>query len=179
MKGEVEKREPSGLLDYIALAITTWGVGYIPGAPGTYGSAIGVGIYLAFVSLVEYIAPKILPAELNAIAVVLLTSLTLVGIWAASRAISFLGNSDPHEAVVDEVVGQLVVFLFLQFDFTIRWPFIFAGFLLFRVFDIWKPYPINDLQDLPGGLGIVADDLIAGIYAGICLAVGYAVYLSI
>ncbi len=88
-----------------------------------------------------------------------------------------LGNSDPSEAVVDEVMGQLITFLFVPF--FLPWPFILAGFLLFRLFDIWKPYPIDDLQVLPGGIGVCADDIVAGVYAGICLAIGYAIYLSI
>ena len=108
---------------------------------------------------------------------VLLTAFCLVGIWASGRSIPVLGNSDPSEAVVDEVMGQLITFLFIPF--TLSWPFILAGFLLFRLFDIWKPYPINDLQILPGGIGICADDILAGVYAGICLAIGYAVYLAI
>jgi len=103
--------------------------------------------------------------------------LCLLGIWASGRAIELLGNSDPSQAVIDEVMGQIVVFLFVPFG--VSWPFILVGFLLFRLFDIWKPYPIDDLQVLPGGLGICADDLVAGVYAGICLAVGYAVILSL
>ena len=74
-------------------------------------------------------------------------------------------------------MGQLIVFFFVPFGIT--WPFILAGFLLFRLFDIWKPYPIKAFENLPGGLGICADDIVAGVYAGICLAVGHAIYLSI
>jgi phosphatidylglycerophosphatase A len=84
------------------------------------------------------------------------------------------GDKDPSKAVVDEVIGQIVVFFFVPFG--ISWPFILAGFILFRIFDIWKPYPINDLQSLPGGLGVCADDFLAGIYAGACLAIIYAVF---
>ena len=83
------------------------------------------------------------------------------------------GDKDPSRAVVDEVIGQLVTFFFVPFG--ISWPFVLAGFILFRIFDIWKPYPIDELQNLPGGLGICADDFLAGIYAGACLAIIYAI----
>ena len=175
MKIAVEKRRPSGAADHIALALTTWGVGYIPGAPGTYGSVIGVIIYLfvaegitGFVSAYSHV---------HALVSISLLAFCLLGIWAANRSIALLGNEDPSEAVVDEVMGQLITFLFVPF--FPGWQFVLAGFLLFRLFDIWKPYPIDDLQVLPGGLGVCADDIVAGVYAGVCLAVGYAVYLAL
>jgi len=86
-----------------------------------------------------------------------------------------LGTDDPHEAVVDEVMGQIVALLFIPF--TTSWKLILAGFVLFRLFDIWKPYPIDELQSLPKGIGVCADDLLAGVYAGICLAIIYTVSL--
>lgn len=184
MKQKVEKRKPSGIVDYLVLALTTVGVGYIPGAPGTYGSAVGVGIYLIVEWLYAYIGISVfhLPSRtlisdaiLHASIGVLLIVLCIVGIWASGRTAPIFGNNDPSEAVVDEVMGQLITFLFIPFG--LPWPFILAGFLLFRLFDIWKPFPIRDLEVLPGGLGICADDIVAGVYAGICLAVGYAVYL--
>lgn len=179
MKQPVEKRKPTGVLDRLALAITTFGVGYIPGAPGTYGSAVAVAIYLGFGWFETHAGPGTIPAAafhygLNA---VLLAALILIGIWASGRSIPLLGNSDPKQAVVDEVQGQLITFAFIPFG--LGWPFILGGFLLFRLFDIWKPYPINKLQELPGGLGVCTDDIVAGVYAGICLAVGYAVYLAV
>lgn len=191
MKQKVEKRKPSGMVDYIALALTTVGVGYGPIAPGTWGSAVGVVIYLGvagfetsaptagigagFGSLIFtsfYLFANSSHFVLNA---VLLPVYCLIGIWASGRSIPLLGSSDPSEAVVDEVMGQLITFCFVPFG--IGWPFVLAGFLLFRLFDIWKPYPVRTLEVLPGGLGICADDIVAGVYAGICLAVGYAVYL--
>ena len=77
--------------------------------------------------------------------------------------------------MVDEVIGQLIVFLFIPF--TSSWYLIAAGFLLFRLFDIWKPYPIDDLQNLPGGIGVCADDMLAGVYAGVCVSIIYAIGL--
>ena len=86
-------------------------------------------------------------------------------------------RSDPSEAVVDEVMGQIITLLFVPLGVGL--PFVLAGFLLFRLFDIWKPYPIDSLQYLPVGVGICADDIVAGVYAGLCLALGYAVFVLI
>lgn len=183
MKQVVQKRDPKGFTDYFALFLTTWGVGYLPLMPGTFGSMVAVGVYVGFEKLVTYAetANNVAATSASAIAwshsviAVLLAVFILVGIWASGRAVELLGNSDPSEAVVDELMGQFITFLFVPFG--IGWPLILAGFLLFRLFDIWKPYPIDDLQILPGGIGVCADDIVAGVYAGICLAVLYAVTL--
>lgn len=187
MKQTVDKRKPEGVLDYLSLAVTTFGVGYLPLAPGTYGSAAGVGIYLFtawsvsfvehFISSHHHSLPGSFSAWINAFVGLSLLLFCLLGIWAAGLSTELFGNTDPSQAVVDEVIGQLIVFLFVPFG--IGWPFILAGFLLFRLFDIWKPYPIDSLQNLPAGIGICADDILAGVYAGICLAIIYAVSLSI
>jgi len=175
MKQPVDTRKPDGIVDYLALGLTTFGVGYIPGAPGTYGSAIAVAIYLATGSSIT--ASGFSPASYQAIISLSLLVFCLTGIWASDRATSLLGNEDPNAVVVDELMGQFVTFCFVPFG--IGWPFILAGFLLFRLFDIWKPYPIDDLQGLPGGIGICADDIVAGVYAGICLSIVYAFTLWI
>lgn len=187
MKTEIERRKPEGPLDYLSLAVTTCGVGYLPLMPGTFGSMAGVAIYMGFTSLdhlwEEHWAflHRFSPAQAQAvsIAVILFIFLlfTLLGVWASGRSTHLLGNSDPPQAVVDEVIGQLITFLFVPFG--IGWPFILLGFLLFRLFDIWKPYPIDSLQVLPGGIGVCADDILSGVYAGVCLSVIYAVSLSI
>ena len=184
MKGTVEKRKPSGVVDHLALALTTFGVGYIPGAPATYGSLIAVGVYVlaanVFSSLrygAQLSSPESLVATAHAIILIIFLVFSLLGIWAASRSVELLGDADPSEAVVDEVIGQLIVFLFIPF--TTSWLLIGAGFLLFRIFDIWKPYPIDYLQGLPGGIGVCADDILAGVYAGVCVAVVHAIILSI
>ncbi|HEY0427664.1 MAG TPA: phosphatidylglycerophosphatase A [Pyrinomonadaceae bacterium] len=169
--------------DYFSLAITTFGVGYLPLAPGTYGSMVGVLIYLAigwFESNVGiYLLQKAwrteqITAWLHAVNLIVFLLFCLLGIWAATRATRLFGKKDPQEAVVDEVIGQLIVFLFIPFQFS--WTFIIAGFLLFRLFDIWKPYPIDSLQNLPDGIGVCADDVLAGVYGGICLALLYAIF---
>jgi len=160
------------------------GVGYIPGAPGTYGSIVGLAIYF-FAGM--YFAgaarqgisigsgPEFVFAFHFALIAIAFTSFALAGIWAAGRSGEIFGTDDPHEVVVDEVMGQIMALFFIPF--TMSWKWILAGFLLFRLFDIWKPYPIDSLQQLPRGLGICADDILAGIYAGICLAIIYAVSL--
>lgn len=187
MKTKIDSRKPANATDYLSLAVTTFGVGYLPLAPGTWGSIVGVGIYLGVSKLdaiwhhhwaVEHGFSALQGSAVSLAAVSIIFLLfTLFGIWAAGRATELLGNEDPSEAVVDEVIGQLVVFLFVPFG--VGWPMILAGFLLFRLFDIWKPYPIDHLQSLPGGLGICADDILAGVYAGVCLSVIYAVSLSV
>ncbi len=183
-KQKVEKRPPNGTLDYLSLALTTFGVGYLPIAPGTWGSLVAIGFYTVLASTfssyrysAEPASSELIVATIHAVILVSFLLFLLLGIWAASRSINLLGNSDPSQAVVDEVLGQLVVFLFIPF--TSSWLLIGAGFLLFRLFDIWKPFPIDDLQSLPGGIGICADDLLAGVYAGVVLSVIYAISLSI
>lgn len=179
-----EKRKARGLLDYLSLALATFGVGYIPGAPGTYGSMVGVGIYLMIgMPLAEAAASGLRAGTAAAhivsfhfaVVAIVLTGFVFIGIWASSRSTEIFGTDDPHEAVVDEVMGQIVTYLFI--GFTTDWRLLLTGFFLFRLFDIWKPYPVDDLQRLPKGLGICADDLVAGVYAGICLSVINAIIL--
>lgn len=171
-------------LDYFSLAVTTFGVGYIPLAPGTWGSAVGVLIYLAFARLEDkanlFFIPKgwsepQVNAWIQVVNLLLFLLFCLLGIWGASRATKLFKHKDPSQAVVDEVMGQLIVYLFVPFD--ISWKLILTGFLLFRLFDIWKPYPIDSLQGLPAGIGVCADDILAGVYGGICLSIVYAVTL--
>lgn len=182
MKTTVEKRKPDGFLDYLSLAITTCGVGYLPLAPGTWGSLLAVGVYVFLANTFASFryspatnSPEFLVAAIHAVILIALVAYLLIGIWAADRSIGLLGNSDAPQAVVDEVIGQLIVFLFIPF--TSSWLLIGCAFGLFRLFDVWKPHPIDRLQDLPGGLGVCADDILAGVYAGVCLSVIHAVTL--
>jgi len=183
MKQQIESRPPKGFPDYLSLAITTFGVGYLPLAPGTWGSIVGVLIYIATRRAAVFFDRSVsvnypwfdaYNAATIALLYVLFFLFCFVALWASGRSCELFGDKDPSQAVVDEVIGQLVTFFFVPFG--ISWPFILTGFVLFRVFDIWKPYPINDLQNLPGGLGVCADDFLAGIYAGGCLAIVYAVF---
>ncbi len=182
-KAETQKKT---FVDYFSLAVTTFGVGYLPLAPGTWGSMVGVAIYLLFrrieasVSL-DFVAKgwsqTQITAWLNVGNLLIFLPFCLLGVWAVNRATKFFKHKDPSQAVVDEVMGQLIVFLFVPFD--ISWTLILAGFVLFRIFDIWKPYPIDALQSLPAGIGVCADDILAGVYGGTCLALIYAISLNL
>lgn len=178
--------EKKNFLDYFSLGVTTFGVGYLPLAPGTWGSAVGVLIYLGFREIESGFELNLsnqgwhvsqISASVHVVIAVLFLLFCLLGIWAANRATVLFRNKDPQQAVVDEVIGQLLVFLFVPFD--ISWKLILAGFLLFRLFDIWKPYPIDSLQNLPAGIGVCADDILAGVYGGVILSLLYAVSITI
>jgi phosphatidylglycerophosphatase A len=181
--------EPRAARDYLALAIATCGVGYLPLAPGTWGSLLGVGIYLLlqflvyrFVSLFStadsfvrfFRWPVFIAAEL-----VLITLITLVGIWAASRAEKLLGRKDPGKVVIDEVAGQMIALLPIVPGLDRGWMSIITAFLLFRLFDIVKPYPARRLERLESGLGIMSDDIVAGAYAAVATSAMIAVALFI
>ena len=155
--------------DYVALAISTFGVGYLPVMPGTYGSLVGVGIFLGFTQLVKGNA-------LVAVAVVSIVVITFVGIWAASRTEALDNRKDPRKVVVDEVAGQLIS-LFPLTLFT-HWSIVavIISFILFRFFDIVKPYPARRLEALKGGMGIMCDDLVAGVYGAVLTALIITVF---
>lgn len=172
--------------DYLALAVATCGVGYFPIAPGTLGAMVGMVAYLALWagagSLLESLA---LAKRLDLLYVwtpqmtVMLVAIflvTMAGIWAASRAESLVQKKDPSVVVVDEVAGQMIALLSGPFWIHTWWS-IFTAFILFRVFDIWKPYPIRRLEGLKSGLGIMADDVLAGVYALIANSVLISAYL--
>jgi phosphatidylglycerophosphatase A len=166
--------------DYVALAIATCGVGYFPIAPGTMGSLVGVGIYILLWRAVLRVTldaspfsrayPEFTPSLFLMWTLPLFTiGLSLIGIWAASRAERLMAKKDPSQVVIDEVAGQLVTFMFVPAYFLDP-LMILVGFVLFRAFDIIKPYPIRRVEGLHGGLGIVGDDIVAGFYAGAVLA---------
>jgi phosphatidylglycerophosphatase A len=102
-------------------------------------------------------------------------ALSLAGVWAATRTEGLLGRKDPGVVVIDEVAGQLMSFLFVPAGAG-KWAIV-VGFLAFRAFDIWKPYPIRRLEALRSGLGIMADDLLAGAYA--CVIVSLFITLQL
>ncbi len=186
VKTEVAETESHSAGDTFALAFATGGVGYLPLAPGTWGSLLGLVIYLA-AYLADYNlgiyllhkgwqGPKI-EAWLYSVNLILLVGLCLAAIAVSGRAARVFGEKDPQKIVIDEVAGQLVVFLFIPF--TTSWWMIAAGFVLFRLFDILKPYPIKRIQELPSGLGICADDVVAGIYAGVVLNLIHTISVSL
>lgn len=135
--------------DRVALAIASaGGAGYAPIAPGTAGSAVAL------------VALWLIPFTPLAL-LVTLVAVTAVGIWAGARAERIVGEKDPGLVVIDEVAGMFVSVLLVPRSAAV----LIGAFLLFRLFDVWKPFPARHSQHLPGGLGIMADDLIAGLYA--------------
>ena len=198
----------------LALAIATaLGVGYIPKAPGTFGSLVGiaVAIFTHPVSLVMIVAMLFFngtglgidmpmlrgrsapPVFLLIPSLVALVIVSLLGVWSSSRAATYAGLKDPQYVVIDEVSGMHLTLVLAIMpvglpthllpadsaaDFglysalsLLNWKYLSLGFILFRVFDIWKPWPIRRLEKLPGGWGIMADDWMAGVYAAILLRV--------
>ena len=145
----------AGTLAGLAIA-TALGAGYAPKAPGTAGSAVGLLLWLAL--------PNVLWIQLLAVAIV-----SLAGIWSGSVAERHFGKRDPGQVVVDEVAGMMVTCVLnpLAGPGTML-----AAFVLFRAADIVKPFPVNRLERLPGGAGIMADDLMAGVYANLALRAG-------
>ena len=141
----------------IARFVATAGyTGYAPVAPGTVGSLVGL-MLLAAVRQIDnaWLEPTVLLVVI------------VVGIWAADRVEAEAGREDPGIVVVDEVAGMLLTMLFLP----LTWLSGVIGFLAFRGFDIVKPFPAGRAERLPGGLGIMTDDLVAAIYAAVALRV--------
>ncbi len=133
----------------LAVWLATVGpLGYAPVAPGTVGSAAGLAIYL-LTSHWSLLAQCGLAA-----------GVTAVGVWASTIATGHFDRSDPSQVVIDEVAGQLVTLL----GTGAGWTGAIIGFLLFRVLDIIKPWPANRLEALHGGVGIMADDVMAAAY---------------
>ncbi|HXA94013.1 MAG TPA: phosphatidylglycerophosphatase A [Candidatus Dormibacteraeota bacterium] len=126
---------------------SVFGAGYSPVAPGTVGS------------LVTAVAIWLLPFNFMRMAITLV-AVTLVGLWAGSRVERVLGRKDPGLIVIDEVAGMLLSMILLPRTL----PVLVTAFLLFRLFDIWKPFPARESQALTGGMGVMVDDLIAGLY---------------
>jgi phosphatidylglycerophosphatase A len=169
----------------ISLAIATaFGLGYLPKAPGTFGSLGGVAISLGLVwisswKILQYANLErdasfwtvgLMPANVQYVIVVLVA---ILGVYVADRAAKYAGKKDPQFVVIDEVSGQMLVY-FSPFT-VLNWKSWLLGFILFRVFDIWKPFPARQAESLPGGLGIMADDWIAGIYAALGLWIARAI----
>ena len=144
------------MITRLGLAVATFGgVGYVPVAPGTFGSAAGL--------LVWWLLP--VSPTVQGIAIV---AIFIAGSWGGNVAERHFGRTDPGQVVIDEVMGMLIT-LFLN---PVGWIGALAGFLLFRVFDVIKPYPANRLERLHGGIGVMADDGMAAIYANLVLRLG-------
>jgi len=146
----------------IADAVSTWfGCGYSPVAPGTAGSAAAIAIAILIERYTGWTPPAF-----AALAVIV----SAPAIWAAGETARQAGIKDPQFVVVDEVVGQWLTLAGARaLNGKANWIAWLAAFLLFRLFDIWKPFPVRQLESLSGGVGIVADDLMAGLYAALVL----------
>ena len=139
----------------LGLFIATCGyLGYVPVAPGTFGSAAGLVVFAA----VRWSGSPALE-----LAVIIL--LFAVGVWSANAAERHFGGVDPAPVILDEVVGMLITLAFLPVNITGA----IVGFLLFRLFDVVKPWPANRLEAVHGGLGVMADDAMAGVYGNVAM----------
>jgi phosphatidylglycerophosphatase A len=137
---------------------TVAGLGKLRPGPGTWGSALAV--------LTWFLISQVISPELQRGALILLSlAVIAVGIPAATKVASAYGNKDPQNVIIDEVAGQWITLIAVP----VAWKSLLVGFILFRGFDIFKPPPIRRIETLPGGFGIVLDDVAAGIYASIVM----------
>ena len=141
----------------LCLAAAGGGLGYLPNAPGTYGSLLGPLLVWG----VQHDRQPDTPLLMAFVGV----TWFLIGVWLSHRAVRVSGIKDPQWVVCDEFYAFPWVFLLVP----VTWQTAVAGFALFRLFDIWKPGPVAWAERLPGGWGVMADDAIAGLLAGICL----------
>lgn len=156
----------SRLRSTTAWVLATWfGCGRVPGAPGTAGTLGAIPLYWLLVQ-----AAGRLGVAMAAVVV------AVVGIWAASVVARDLGRKDPQLVVIDEVAGMLVTMIPVA---TFSWGAVLAGFVLFRVLDSLKPWPIRRLEDLPSGLGIVMDDVAAGAVGAIVMFTAGALHVPL
>jgi phosphatidylglycerophosphatase A len=140
----------------LAVFIATVGYcGYFPFAPGTVGSAAG----LLFYALVWWTGSPVLEVGM-------ILGLFAAGVWAGTTAERYFGGVDPGPIVMDEFVGMLITLAFIP---NLGWSGLLTGFVLFRVFDVIKPYPAGRFEELHGGLGVMADDAMAAVYANLSL----------
>jgi phosphatidylglycerophosphatase A len=149
---------PKTTTDRLAVLIATaGGAGFMPKAPGTAGALAGVLLYLLMETLQ---AGAYLPH------VIILVF--IAGVLAARQVETFWGH-DSQRIVIDEVVGQWIAFCLIAGRQPVSSFLVAMGFVLFRLFDIWKPFPLRRLEQLPGGAGVMADDVGAGFYALVVL----------
>ncbi len=131
---------------------TVGGIGYIPYVPGTAASVVGLGIaWILSGSPFQQVAGCI-------VAIVL-------ALWSAGPVARAMGKTDPHQIVIDEVAGMMVGAALLP----VQWKIYLAAFILFRLLDVLKPFPLRQLEKLPGSWGILLDDLAAGVLTNLIL----------
>jgi phosphatidylglycerophosphatase A len=132
-------------------------IGLIPGGPGTYASVATTIVYFLVYRVSGHIN--------TSLHVSVLCAVSILGVISAAEVARQKGVEDPGIVVIDEIAGQLLTFAFLP----VNWYTLLGGTALFRLFDIFKPYPIRKLERLPNGVGVMADDLLAGVYANLVL----------
>ena len=137
----------------IKVTSTVFFIGYLPLIPGTFGSLFGVGLFylLNGATSVTYFS--------------FILGIVTLGLITSGQTEKLLNKKDPGCIVIDEVVGMLIALSFIPYDFRV----VFLAFLIFRILDTLKPFPAGKLQHLRGSVGVLADDLIAGIYTNIVL----------
>lgn len=141
---------------FVLFFATGFGLGYLPYAPGTFGSVVGA----AFVWLLKDLTW--LPYLATAL------TFAVFAAWISGFADMILKTKDNQKIVIDEIAGMLVTMALVP----MTWRTLLAGFILFRLFDIWKPFPVRLIQDrVPGGWGVVGDDVLAGVYANFILQI--------
>lgn len=138
---------------------TALGAGYLPKAPGTWGSVFAI--------IICFLLHHFLLLS-NSLLLTLIVIFTIIGTWSTYKLEAIWGE-DPQRVVIDEVIGVWITLLFLPFSTT---TFILA-LILFRIFDIWKPLFIKKLEKIPYGIGVMADDILAGVYANLVLQLIY------
>jgi phosphatidylglycerophosphatase A len=146
---------------WIKCIASACGAGYAPIVPGTFGTLAAVPLfYLIAIYGNRWI--------LGLAAIVLFG----IGVWVSTKAEILYGRKDPSKVVIDEVMGFLVAMLFLPFQVK----YVLISFVVFRIMDIVKPWPAQQIQVLHGGWGIMLDDLFAGIYSGLVILLGNYLY---
>jgi phosphatidylglycerophosphatase A len=155
------------------LIATVFGLGYLPKAPGTWGSLAGLALFWAGHARVwgypfEYVHTTSWVWDAGLVVGLVVTLfLAILGVWTSGRVATYVGKKDPQFVAIDEVSGQHLTYVVALAP--LNWKYLLLGFILFRVFDIWKPFPARHAERLPGGWGIMADDWVAAIYAALGL----------
>jgi phosphatidylglycerophosphatase A len=146
------------MLTRLALFVCTFGyIGYFPVAPGTVGSVAGLVLY----AVLRWLhAPPVVDGFLIAL-------LFAVGVWSGTHAERYFGSTDPGPGVIDEVVGMLITLFMLP----ATWGIAIAGFFVFRLLDVFKPYPARRFESFHGGMGMMADDVMSALYANCALRI--------
>jgi len=164
-RGRAKGKNPS-LRSFPQLVATGFGLGYLPFFPGTWGSLAAA---LAVCGLYQFPLPHLFGIHLT-----LVLLLFPVAWYCSEKTSRAMDTADPSVVVIDEVFGQSLALLFVPVSLVS----VIIGLVLFRIFDIFKPFPVNRAERLSGGLGIVADDLIAGVYAGLVLLLLHLLHAS-